>query len=58
MKVVAIWSLIACGMVKVEEEELMFTLPVTLTDIVMCLWPISFLYNIPCQYSVIEVRLN
>lgn len=49
MKVVAIWSLIASGMVKEEEEELMSALPMPIIDIVMCLWPISFLYNIPCQ---------
>lgn len=49
MKIVAIWSLIANGMVKEEEEELMFAPPVPVTDIVMCLCPVSFLYNIPCQ---------
>jgi hypothetical protein len=49
VKVVALWSLIASGMVKKEEEELMFAVPLPITDIVMCLWPISFLYNIPCH---------
>jgi len=41
VKIVAIWSLIASGMVT-EEEELMFALPVPVRD-VMCLWLISFL---------------
>jgi len=48
VKIVALWSLIANGMVTEEEEELMFAIQVPVTDIVMCLWPISFLYNIPC----------